>query len=504
VIATRCVHAKDIMCTKHQAITFLTSAYNQINDPDVACRIIFMQVKENTMVNRITLKWSRIGFVLSTLLVTTLIVSPVGGQTDASAGITIPYSGQLTGDNGEPVADDLYDFTFAIYDVAEGGNLVWSEAQAGVSVQGGVFTVILGSVNPVPDSMSEEGWLEVNVRGPQDKAAATLFPRQQLSAVSPSSLSGKTAGSTCAHDHLEESWSGSATNYGLRVYNTSGNDGLRGVANTTSYTYAGVSGYNNGAGGPAMYATSSGGDGINATSSATGWSGVYGHATNGYGVTGESTNRYGIQAKGNDASGTDAYGDIWLDGARGEIVTGERLNLSSNWNVNVMLDRDANDTSGVFNIYANNSTSAVLYVSQTGNLWVGGTFTAIGAKSALVQTDDYGQRLLYAMESPEVWFEDLGTGVLANGVVTVTIEAMFAETVDLSDYHVLVTPICEEPAVLYVTSKTPTDFTVKGVTLDGQPSSCSFDYRISAKRLGYEDVRMEAPEATERSDVPTR
>jgi hypothetical protein len=28
------------------------------------------------------------------------------------------------------------------------------------------------------------------------------------------------------------------------------------------------------------------------------------------------------------------------------------------------------------------------------------------------------------------------------------------------------------------------------VTLDGRPAACSFDYRVMAKRLGYEGVRL--------------
>ncbi len=31
---------------------------------------------------------------------------------------------------------------------------------------------------------------------------------------------------------------------------------------------------------------------------------------------------------------------------------------------------------------------------------------------------------------------------------------------------------------------------MRGVTLDGQPATCSFHYRIIAKRLGYEDTRL--------------
>ena len=41
-------------------------------------------------------------------------------------------------------------------------------------------------------------------------------------------------------------------------------------------------------------------------------------------------------------------------------------------------------------------------------------------------------------------------------------------------------------------AKTPTSFEVR--ELGGGDASIAFDYRIVAKRLGYEDVRLEAPE----------
>ena len=58
------------------------------------------------------------------------------------------------------------------------------------------------------------------------------------------------------------------------------------------------------------------------------------------------------------------------------------------------------------------------------------------------------------------------------------------------DYHVFVTPLCQEPVLLFVTAKNGTGFTVQGVTLDNQPSNCAFDYRVVAKRLGLEDLRL--------------
>lgn len=117
--------------------------------------------------------------------------------------------------------------------------------------------------------------------------------------------------------------------------------------------------------------------------------------------------------------------------------------------------------------------------------------TASGTKSAVVETESYGERLLYAVESPEVWFEDFGSGSLVDGVAVVTFEAIFAETIDLDGgYHVFVTPLGDCNG-LYVAAKTASGFEVR--ELGGGTADVGFDYRIVAKRAGYEGVRLEAP-----------
>ncbi len=88
--------------------------------------------------------------------------------------------------------------------------------------------------------------------------------------------------------------------------------------------------------------------------------------------------------------------------------------------------------------------------------------------------------------------EDFWSAQLVDGEATVTIEPIFAQTVNLTEaYHVFVTPVCQEPVLLFVTDKSATDFTVRGATLDGEPSACAFDYHIVAKLLWYEQVRLE-------------
>jgi hypothetical protein len=469
---------------------------------------------------------------IASLVLLALIVGP-GFVSSARAGylaqsagennLTIAYPGQLTGDDGKAVADGNYDFTFTLYDAATDGNLLWSETQTGVTVRNGSFGVLLGGVNPLPEmAFTTRLWLSVSVRGPQTENFVELTPRQlldEIAYVSPDSPSAVTG--TCAHDHFLEQWVGNTTSYGLRIETTGSGDGIRGVTVSTLPSYGGVYGINNstsgqGAGvsayanssagyglyatngpGTAVYGTSTSGigvmgrstsnDGIRGTTAATGMSGIYGYADNSFGVTGQSTNSFGVQARGNDATGDDTFGDIWLDGARGEILTGERLNLTSNWNVNIDLDYDNNDLNGAFRIYANNVITPVFSIDEVGNM------IAMGAKSAEVMTLNNGPRLLYAIESPEVWFEDIGSAVLDEGKIEVAIEPIFAQTVNLEDYQVFLTPISDVPAILYVVTKSPSSFIVQGVTLDGKPASCSFDYRIVAKRLGYENVRLQQP-----------
>jgi hypothetical protein len=128
------------------------------------------------------------------------------------------------------------------------------------------------------------------------------------------------------------------------------------------------------------------------------------------------------------------------------------------------------------------------YTGQTGLQVVNGT------KSAVVPTAS-GARALYSEESSEVWFTDYGFGQLRAGQARISIDRLFAETVNLGEpYHVFVQPNDTDCQGVAVVNKTTTFFEV--VELSGGRSSASFSYRIVGKRRGYEDYRLEpAPEA---------
>jgi len=128
--------------------------------------------------------------------------------------------------------------------------------------------------------------------------------------------------------------------------------------------------------------------------------------------------------------------------------------------------------------------------NPTSTLYVNGSFTATGPKSALVETISYGKRKLYAVESPENWFEDFGSAKLTAGQVIIELDRIFIETVNTEvQYHVFLTP--NGDCTPYVTQKTSLSFKVVS---HGEEPNCAFDYRVVAKRKGYEQARLEVVE----------
>ena len=75
-----------------------------------------------------------------------------------------------------------------------------------------------------------------------------------------------------------------------------------------------------------------------------------------------------------------------------------------------------------------------------------------------------------------------------NGFATVQIESTFAQTVNTDmDYRVFITANGES-GNLYVSAKTSQSFEVREAA--GGKSNIAFDYRIVARRKGYEAIRL--------------
>jgi hypothetical protein len=323
------------------------------------------------------------------------------------------YQGQLTDGDGNPLANTDVNVTFRLYDVSVGGVPLDTNLVAVNTDSNGLFNEEVDFNNPdLFDGRALYLGLQV------DGEASEMTPRQYLRVV-PYAMSIRpgavisTGSSASAYDpvlEIHHSISSTSDLDGLHVYVESEGEAIEGRSKYGKGVY-----------------------GSTEDSGTTGDAGVYGYA---YGDTpgvrghslGDSDNSYG-----------------------GYFTSANRRGLYA--------ESGGNYYAGYF--WGNGPSGVGIYVY--------GDIAASGDKTAVVQAGDYGVRKMYSMESPNVWFEDLGQGQLASGQATVVIEPMFRSTINTEvPYHVFVTPLGDCNG-LYVTN----------------------DYRIVAIRKGYEKVRME-------------
>jgi len=289
--------------------------------------------------------------------------------------------------------------------------------------------------------------------------------------------------------------------YGVYGYSPGGSYGTVGVSGypQTSVPYGfGVAGWAYGAGGMGVYGSG--------TVGVEGWggtgSGVYGF-TNGLpsqtgktfgfygGVWGDTGANWGDNYNGSQPTDC-AMSPPPVPCAAGLTATADNANAAD----------IANNTSQWYTMYTVNfggggtGTAAPVLLTSGGTADSGkcsidtnGDVGCTGRVGAYAPVDGGARRVsLYAMQSAENWFEDAGSGQLTNGSARIALDPTFAQTVNTGlDYHIFLTPNGDCKG-LYVSQKTATSFEVH--ELGGGSSSIAFDYRIMAKRSGYENVRL--------------
>jgi hypothetical protein len=244
-----------------------------------------------------------------------------------------------------------------------------------------------------------------------------------------------------------------------------------GVQGTSAGTAAGVEGDNSGMG-PALFGNNTGGGagvvGLNS-------SGAGGHpalsAVNsgpgGSGVVGYANGASSIGSGGVTDSGYGVYGSATSSGTG---VLGASGGNAAVWG--------AASAAGAY---------SGLFTGGKGVIVYGALTVAGGPKSAAVKGADGTLRRLYSMESPESWFEDVGSGQLSNGSATIQLEPGFAGVVKTDQHHVFLTPDGDSKG-LYVSSKTPSGFSVHEQQVG--TSNVSFSYRVVAKRKDIDGARL--------------
>lgn len=128
----------------------------------------------------------------------------------------INYQGKITTPQGALV-DTTVSMVFTIYDDSTTGSVLWADTQYTVVVEKGIFNVLLGSSNPIPDSVFTGG---VRYLGIKVGADAEMTPRKGIVSV--------------AYAYTDGDWIVSGNN----LYRPHGNVGI-GIDNplTSLYVY---------------------------------------------------------------------------------------------------------------------------------------------------------------------------------------------------------------------------------------------------------------------------
>lgn len=334
---------------------------------------------------------------------------------------------------------------------------------------------------------------------------------------------------------------GSVTGAGVGVRGRAGANGLGVYGNATGTFGYGVYGFGQ-TGATGVYGLADSGNGVSGTSGSG--NGVYGSSTGGnatgaavyganealgdyaYGVVGGSQSSTGGHSAGvrafSGAGGYGVYADSGATGVYGKGTAYGVIGESSDGGVALFGNNlgggsgfygySANGPGGVMGsnategarFYTRNSSSYALVTgglaNTYGNAYITGRVTATGGCCSIAGTDS-GNRQMYAEEATTSRFSDQGFGKLVNGRAVITIDPLYAETVNLSQpYHVFLTPRAFDTAGLAVGNLTSTSFEVREV--GGGKGNFEFSWRIDAARKGYENDRMAQAPAPPSNTVP--
>lgn len=135
-------------------------------------------------------------------------------------------------------------------------------------------------------------------------------------------------------------------------------------------------------------------------------------------------------------------------------------------------------------IYGAGATDAEARLKASGNFSVHGDFVCGGTKNRMVNTENYGNVLMNAVESTGAYFTDIGSGKITDGVCHVYLDYKFVEVIDTThEYQVFITN----------TSKEKTEYVEKhdGYFVVHGEDGATFDWMLTAKQKGYQNIRME-------------
>ncbi|KPL21263.1 MAG: hypothetical protein AMS23_09570, partial [Bacteroides sp. SM1_62] len=123
------------------------------------------------------------------------------------------YQGKLTTPAGALV-DTTVGMTFTIYDDSTSGNVLWADTLDSVAVEKGIFSVLLGSGNPIPDSVFPG---DVRYLGVKVGTDPEMTPRKEIVSVA---YAYKAEYSDTAEYALAGAGSGADNDWTFRITDT--------------------------------------------------------------------------------------------------------------------------------------------------------------------------------------------------------------------------------------------------------------------------------------------
>ena len=520
----------------------------------------------------------------------------------------INYQGVLK-DSANVPQNGNFSFTFSIHTASVGGTQLWTETQNPVNVSRGLFSVLLGSVNPIPYSVfnGQDRWLEVSVGG------TTLSPRRRIVSVayayranwadsayraiyadtanysytshyadSAGKIDGLTPGSivdttkdygrSSVSNNLYEGTTPLVNKYlginataansdkvdGYHAGNSSGqvpvsngtlnsnlnadlldgyhagngsgqipiNNGTLNVnlnadwldgksasdfttitsdfgrSGVSSTLYEGTTALNT------KYLQLVAQDNLNMNShSISNALGVTSNNATGYAIYGESNSSGTTAIRGKNLPGnamwvennSTSYVALYAYNPKSNAIKGENASTSypTIWGLNsvgpALTAEGSSSSQYIANVINNNSTSAP-------GLYVRGSFSATGTKSAIVSTSQ-GEEPLFSIESPDVEFYANGSGKLVNGELSLTFERLFQEAISSTvPVKVIVTPVGTWSGI-YVVNVTSTGFTAKSENGD---LNANFNWIAIGRRKAFEDRPVLSPDFVKAVGKPVR
>jgi hypothetical protein len=246
--------------------------------------------------------------------------------------------------------------------------------------------------------------------------------------------------------------------------------------------------------------------------------GVYGTSGSGSGVYGESTGSIGVQGQitGGSAANTIAVKGVNQSaGAGGFGVYGSSVRSFGGW-FEAGGDQGSGGVVGVARSAGTVGFQALALSPATtagffsGSVSVLGSLGVTGGKFAVVQGSDGQYRGMYAVESPECWFEDFGTGTLAGGKAEIKLDPQFAQHIHTDQYHVFISEDGDHNG-LHTTAKNTSGFTVEASSLlakaagvNAAQAQGSFSWRVVAKRNDIKGERMPVWEMPQQANVSAK